>query len=121
MIKQKLQYFGYLMQSANRLEKILMMGKIEGKRIRGQQRISWLDSITDSMDMNLSKLQSGGQGSLVHSSPWGHKDLDMTWWLNNKSDVKNKTKQATHRNTKCLHKDLYMNVYSNFIWSSYRK
>ena len=117
MIKQKLQYFGYLMQSANRLEKILMMGKIEGKRIRGQQRISWLDSITDSMDMNLSKLQSGGQGSLVHSSPWGHKDLDMTWWLNNKSDVKNKTKQATHRNTKCLHKVESMEFSKPEYWS----
>ena len=63
--------------------------KIEGKRRRGQQRIRWLDSITDSMDMNFSKLQSGGQGSLVHWSTWGHRDWDMTWWLNNnnKNDV----------------------------------
>ena len=95
MLKLKLQYFGHLLQRDDSLEKTLMLGKIEGKRIRGQQRIRWLDSITDSMDMNLSKLQSGGQGSLVHSNPWGHKDLDMTWWLNNKSDVKNKTKQTT--------------------------
>ena len=53
----KLQYFGHLMQSADSLEKTLMLGKIEGKRRRGWQRIRWLDSLTDSMDMNLSKLR----------------------------------------------------------------
>ena len=52
----KLQYFGHLMQRADSLEKTLMLGKIEGKRRKGWQRISWLVSITDSMDMNLSKL-----------------------------------------------------------------
>ena len=55
MLKLKLQYFGHLMGRADSLEKFLMLGKIEGKGRRGQQRI-WLDSITDSMDMNLSKL-----------------------------------------------------------------
>ena len=55
-MKLKLQYFGYLMQRANSLEKILMLEKIEGKRRRGQQRMRWLDNITDSMGMNLSKL-----------------------------------------------------------------
>ena len=57
MLKLKLQYFGHLMQRANSLEKTLMLGKIEGKRRRGQQRMRWLDSITDSVDMKLSKLQ----------------------------------------------------------------
>ena len=53
----KLQYFGYLMRRAESLEKTLMLGKIEGRRRRGQQRMRWLDSIIDSMDMNLGKLQ----------------------------------------------------------------
>ena len=53
----KLQYFGHLMQRADSLEKVLMLGKSEGKRRRGQQRMRWLDSIAHSMDMNLSKLQ----------------------------------------------------------------
>ena len=57
MLKLKLQYFGHLIQRCDSLEKILRLGKIEDKRRRGQQRMRWLDSINDSMDMNLSKLQ----------------------------------------------------------------
>ena len=57
MLKLKLQYFGYLMQRANLFEKTLMLGKIEGRMRRGQQRTRWLDGITDSMDMDFSELR----------------------------------------------------------------
>ena len=84
MLKLKLQYFGHLMQRADSLEKTLILGKIEGRRRRGQQRMRWLNGITDSMGMSLSKLQElvDGQGGLACFSPWGHKEWDMTEWLN---------------------------------------
>ena len=77
MLKLKLQYFGHLMQRTDSLEKTLMLGKNEGRRRRGQQRMRWLDAITNLMNMSLSKLGVGdGQGSLVCCTPWDHKQLD---------------------------------------------
>ena len=67
----KLQYFGYLMQRNDSLEKTLMLEKVEGRKRRGRQRIRWLDVITDSME-----------GSLACWCPWGHKEADTTEWLN---------------------------------------
>ena len=72
MLKLKLQYFGHLMRRANSLEKTLMLGVIEGKRRRGWQRMTWLDSITNSVDMNLSELWEmvKDRGALHAAVPW---------------------------------------------------
>ena len=80
MWKVKLQYFGHLMRRMDSLEKTPMLGKIEGRRRRGQQRMRWLDGITESMDMGLGV--GDGQGGLACCSSWGHKELDMTEQLN---------------------------------------
>ena len=80
MLKLKLQYFGHLMRTEDSLEKILMLGKVEGKRRMGWQRMRWLDSITDSMAMNLSKLRETvrDRGSWCAPSSWGGKESDMS-------------------------------------------
>ena len=83
MLKLKLQYFGHLRQRADSLEKTLMMGKIEGKRRRGWQRMRWVESITDSTDMNLSQLpEIGKDREAWHAAVHGVIESDMTEQLN---------------------------------------
>ena len=83
MLKLKLQYFGHLMRRVDSLEKTLMLGGIGGRRRRGRQRMRWLDGVTDSMGMSLSKLwELDGQGGLVCCNSWGRKESDMTERLN---------------------------------------
>ena len=84
MLKLKLQYFGHLIRRADSLEKTLMLGKIEGGRRRGRQRMRWLDGITDSMDMGLGVLRElvMDKGGRACCDSWGHKESDMTEQLN---------------------------------------
>ena len=78
MLKLKLQYFGHLMRRADLLEKTLTLGKIEGGRRRGLQRMRWLDGIIDLMDMGLCGLRELVMDSLACFGSWGHRESDMT-------------------------------------------
>ena len=80
MLKLKFQYFGHLMRRADSLEKTLMLGKIDGRRRRGQQRLRWLDGITDSMDISLGKFRVlvMDREAFVCYGSWGHKESDTT-------------------------------------------
>ena len=84
MLKLKLQYFGHLMRRTDSVEKTLMLGKIEGRRRRGRQRMRWLDGITDAMDMKCEQAPGvgDGQGSLACCSSWGREESDITEQLN---------------------------------------
>ena len=83
MLKLKLQYSGHLVQRTDSLEKTLILGKIEGGRRMGRQRMRWLEGITDSKDESEQAPGVGdGQGSLACCSPWGHKESDTTERLN---------------------------------------
>ena len=89
MLNLKLQYFGHLIHRADSLEKILMLGKIEGKRRRGQQRMKWLDSTIDSMDMNLSKpWEIEKDRESWHAAVRGVARSNTTLWLNNSKGIK---------------------------------
>ena len=95
-LKLKLRYFGHLMWRADSLEKTLMLGKVEGRRRRGQEKMRWFDGITNTVDLSEQTLGDSGQGSLVCCSPWGCKESDTL--LSNWTTM-TATHIHTHRHT----------------------
>ena len=96
MLKLKLQYFGHLMGKSDSFEKTVMLGKIEGRRRMGRQRMIWLDGITHSLNGHEFEQVGDGQGGLACCSLWGLKELDITEWLKNDKVGSYCITQGTH-------------------------
>ena len=113
----KLQYFSHLMQRDDSLEKTLMQGKIEGRKRRGEQRMRWLDGITNSMDMSLSKLQETEERKPGVCSPWGRKESDRTSDWTTTEDRITASEGAIHQDRKTEGNADFKNKY--FCWLSF--
>ena len=100
MLKLKLQYFGHLMQRANSLEKTLMLGKTEGKRRMGQQKMRWLDSITNSVDMSMGKLWERVKNRESWHGTVHEVTKSQTKQLNNEQHLKIRKMSKIHKQTK---------------------